>query len=66
MSDAATADDLLALTDELASYLDRRTLTAEPDARWLSTRQQTVIDADYARELNVFAALFTVTYRLID
>ena len=56
-------DPLLGLVAEIADHLAGRRLTDAPDAAWVKTEHDPLVDPTHLNELRQFTSLITVTYR---
>ena len=55
-------DPLMALVQEIATYLNRRNLG---DALWRKTENKPVYSPEHLREMRQFTSVLTLTYRLV-
>ena len=56
---------LCSLVDEIAAFLQRRTLAAAPHAIWVRTANEPIYAPQHLAEQRVFTSVLTVTYRAI-
>ena len=61
--DPAACDPLLALVGEIGDHLAGHRLAAAPDAAWIRTEHEPLIDPGHLNEFRQFTSLITVTYR---
>ena len=61
--DPAACDPLLALVGEIADHLTGHHLAAVPDAVWVRTEHEPLVDPSHLNELRQFTSLIAVTYR---
>jgi len=60
--DKTELDPLLALVQEVADYLNRRSMAG---AAWLKTENKPVYSPEHLRELRQFTSVLTLTYRVV-
>lgn len=61
--DPAACDPFLALVGEIGDHLTGHRLVAVPDAAWVKTEHEPLVDPGHLNELRQFTSLITVTYR---
>jgi hypothetical protein len=59
----ADCDPLLALVAEIADHFAGRRLAGAPEAAWVKTEHDPLIDPTHLNELRQFTSLITLTYR---
>jgi len=59
----AEVADLLGLVEEIAEFLRKRPLTAEPRAMWVTTANEPVYAPEHLLEQRTFTSVLTLTYR---
>jgi len=57
--------ELCGLVDEIAEFLNRRTLQAAPQAVWVKTANEPIYAADHLAEQRTFTSVLTLTYRVM-
>ena len=57
--------ELLALVDEMLTFLRKRTLTAAPSAVWIKTLNEPLYSREHLSQSRVFTSVITVTYRTV-
>ena len=65
-ADQAEQDDLIALVEQIAAFLARRSLAAFPAAVWVKTELPTLYAPEHLRELRQFTSVLTLTYRTMS
>ena len=64
-ADQSEQDGLIALVEEIATFLARRPLSAFPAAVWVRAELPTLYSPEHLRELRQFTSVLTLTYRTI-
>jgi len=57
--------ELVGLVEEIAGFLQRRPLSAAPQACWVRTANEPVYAPDHLAEKRLFTSVLTLTYRLL-
>ena len=58
-------DGLMALVEEIADFLKRRTLSSCPEAVWVSNENTPIFAREHLDELRQFTSVLTVSYRVL-
>ena len=56
---------MLALVDEIAAFLKRRSLAGAPGAAWVRSVNEPVYSPEHLAENRLFTSVLTVTYRVM-
>jgi len=60
------ADELMALVEEIAAFLNRRPLAAAPGVVWVRTQNEPIFSPEHFEQLRQFTSVLTVTYRALE
>jgi len=65
---AATTDidGLITLVREIAAFLARHRLVAQPEALWVGTINEPIFAPDHLEQMRQFTSVLTVTYRVLE
>jgi len=64
VSGDADADELIALTEDIAEHLSHQRLTGAPEAAWLNTTTDPLISPEHLDQQRTFTSVVSVAYRV--
>ena len=60
------ADEMMALVEEIAGFLNRRGLAGTPGMVWVRTQNEPIFSPEHFEQLRQFTSVLTVTYRALE